>query len=45
MVINNEKIDWHDYDRIKRDIQRSGELSFFISIYFMLKQFIIFCQT
>lgn len=30
--MNNEKIDWHDYIRIKKDAERTGE---FIGIQFI----------
>lgn len=33
-MLDNEKIDWHDYDRIKRDLLRRGEfLKSYIYIY------------
>lgn len=26
-TLSNEKIDWHDYEQIKRDLAKTGEIS------------------
>lgn len=44
-LINNEKIDWHDYDQIKREAARTGKILKFYTLYNIMCRYIFILMS